>query len=165
MSGFIGGDDFRSLMRHIPSPVMVLTYENESGPRGVTIGSFASVSLDPPLISFNLMRSGSSSEDIQGVSCFAIHVLRNDQSRLSEHFAQPDLSSGVQFKDIDYIYSSEGVPVMDDCLAFMICELFDIVTAGDHSLVLGKVLRADVVTPSKPLLYFQRSYHEVGDSM
>ena len=165
MSGFIGGDDFRSLMRHIPSPVMVLTFESQAGPRGVTIGSFASVSLDPPLVSFNLMSSGSSAEDIQGVSFFAIHVLRNDQADMSEHFAQPDLSSETQFKKVGYVYSSENVPVIDDCLAYMICELHDIVTAGDHSLILGTVLRAEVISSSKPLLYFQRSYHEIGDSM
>ena len=165
MSGYIGGEDFRSIMRHVPSPVMVLTYESQDGPRGVTIGSFASVSLDPPLISFNLMKGGSSAEDIQRVSGFAIHILRNDQAKLSEHFAQPDLPSGIQFKDVNVEYSEEHVPIISDCLAVMVCNLHDIISAGDHALILGTVIRANVITPSKPLLYFQRSYHELGDSM
>ena len=165
MSGYIGGDDLRSLMRHVPSPVMVLTYESQNGPRGVTIGSFASVSLEPPLISFNLMKSGSCAQDIQQVSYFAVHVLRSDQAKISEHFAKPDLSSVVQFQSVDYTYSVEHIPVLDNCLAVMICGLYDVISAGDHSLVLGKVERANVINPSNPLLYFQRSYHEVGDTI
>ena len=163
MTGYIGSDDFRSLMRHVPSPVMVLTYESQDGPRGVTIGSFASVSLDPPLVSFNLMKDGSSADDIQQVSYFAIHILRNDQAEMSEHFAQPDLPSDEQFGDVNYKYSEENVPVIGDCLAVMICSLYDIISAGDHSLILGKVNRAKEINPTKPLLYFQRSYREVGD--
>lgn len=163
MTGYIGGEDFRSLMRHVPSPVMILTYESQEGPRGVTIGSFASVSLEPPLVSFNLMKDGSSADDIQQVSCFAIHILRNDQSKVSEHFAQPDLPSRTQFENVIYEYSKENVPIIEDCLAVMVCSLYDIISAGDHSLILGKVNRAKIINPAKPLLYFQRSYHEVGD--
>ena len=163
MTGYIGGEDFRRWMRHVPSPVMVLTYESQDGPRGVTIGSFASVSLKPPLISFNLMKDGSSADDMQQLPYFAIHILRNDQAKISEHFAQPDIASHEQFESMNYEYSKENVPVLKDCLAVMVCSLHDIISAGDHSLILGKVIHANVINPAKPLLYFQRSYHEVGD--
>lgn len=165
MSGNIGGDEFRGLMRHVPSPVMVLTYNFAGSPRGVTIGSFASVSLKPPLVSFNLMNDGSSAEDIHNVSHFAIHVLRHDQVNLSEQFARSDLSSQKKFDGLDYQDSSLNVPLISNCLAVMECKLYDIISAGDHSLVLGEVLKAEVVSPSSPLLYFQRSYYEVGNSV
>ena len=165
MSGYLGGDDFRRVMRHVPSPVMVLTFTTSNGPHGVTIGSFASVSLKPPLVSFNLMNEGSSAESIRDASHFAIHVLRNDQVSISEWFAKPDVPNSMQFESIDYGYAPEGVPILDDCLATLVCKQYDLMTAGDHTVILGEVLRADVLNPSKPLLYFQRSYHEIGDSL
>ena len=155
------GQAFRQVMRHVPSPVAVLTYTGDDGPRGVTIGSFTSLSLSPPLVSFNLMQ-GKTSEDLIKRTYFGIHILRGDQGALSDHFALPDLSSAAQFGSINYSNTPEGVPALTNCLACLICSIYDAISAGDHSLILGNVLQATLVDPSNPLIYCQRAYHEIS---
>ena len=154
------GQELRLVMRNVPSPVAILTFAGKDGPRGVTIGSFTSLSLDPPLISFNLME-GRTAEDLLRGHYFGIHVLRNDQGALSDHFALPDLSSNAQFEGVEYSMTPEGVPELSDCMAILVCRVYDAISAGDHSLILGNVLRASLLSSANPLLYFQRAYHEI----
>ena len=157
------GTDLRKLMRHVPSPVTVLTFAGEDGPRGVTIGSFTSVSLDPPLISFNLMNGGQTYSSLSKAAGFAIHILKEDQVHISERFATPNLSSNAQYENIDYDLSQERIPIIKNSIALLICEVFDGLTAGDHTLVIGRVNRSEIIEPGVPLLYYQQTYYNVGD--
>ncbi len=163
MAEQISGDDLRRLMRHVPSPVTVLTYSGKDGKRGVTIGSFTSVSLSPPLVSFNIMKGSSTySELVNPLTRFAIHLLQGNQSHVSERFAIPDLTSEAQFEHISFDLSPEGLPIIKDCIAVLVCAVYDTIVAGDHSIVIGEVLRAISQNEGRPLLYFQRAYHEIG---
>lgn len=159
----VDGQNLRRVMRHIPAPVAVLTYSTEQELRGVTIGSFTSLSLDPPLISFNLME-GKTANDFLHVEYFGIHVLKNDQAMLSEHFAIPDMRGEDQFGQVDYYLSPEGVPVLEDCVSLLICSVYEVLKTGDHSLILGKVVRADLIEPANPLLYYQQAYFKICET-
>ena len=161
----IAEGDFREVMRRIPSPVMVLTFMSDGEPRGVTIGSFTSLSLNPPLISFNLMSGSTTTKEFKFVEDFAIHVLSDEQADLSNHFATPELSSGAQFNSIRYTCPLESVPVLEDVALVMICKVYELVTAGDHIIVIGELTRADISDSPNPLLYFKRAYHKVGSTL
>ena len=156
------GQELRRVMRNIPSPVAVLTFASADGPRGVTIGSFTSLSLDPPLVSFNLM-DGRTAEEFLKAQYFGIHVLNNIQSELSDHFARPDLTSEEQFKEVEIEATNEGVPSLTTCMAVLICRKYEVLNAGDHILILGEVLRSKLNNEVNPLLYYQRSYHEIRE--
>lgn len=159
------GEDLRSVMRHVPSPVTVVTLMSQNGPRGVTIGSFTSVSLDPPLISFNIMHNSVAHDVLLEAEAFAVNILRDDQSALGERFAEPALSSLEQFKGIGYNLNEAGIPILFDSLAVILCEPFKAVEAGDHSLLIGSVIEADVVSDGKPLLYYWHAYRMVGETV
>ncbi|MDZ4699562.1 MAG: flavin reductase family protein [Rhodothermales bacterium] len=162
MNSPIDSRALRAVMRHVPSPVTVVTLAGADGPRGVTIGSFASVSLDPPLVSFNVGIESSIHPHVAAADRFAIHVLHAGQVDVSRHFAQPDLASRSQFVDIAHT-DFDGLPVLSDALAVLICRRYAVYPAGDHSLVLAEVEAIlDPALDALPLLYYRQSYRIPG---
>ena len=165
MSDNIDGERLRKAMRLVPSPVTVVTTGDANGPRGITIGSFNSVSLDPPLISFNLNREAQMYPVAVAASRFAVHLLGDDQAFLSNHFAIPDLSSEEQFAGMVYRDDDYGVPILEDVLVVFHCTLFAVYEAGDHSIFVGEVVGIEEGKRGKPLLYYDRTYRSVGDEL
>ncbi|GAB5521207.1 MAG: flavin reductase family protein [Rhodothermales bacterium] len=162
----VSPDALRVVMRSVPSPVTVVTATTGDEVRGMTIGSFTSVSLEPPLISFNVQRIARMSAVLEGASHFSVHILGVDQASLSNHFAIPDVDGIAQFANVLHRVDEHGVPILDDALARLDCVPFAIHPAGDHILMLGEVTH--VVEPTegeKPLLYFDRAYRKIGSSL
>ena len=157
------GEALRYLMRHVPSPVTVVTCHTDEGARGVTIGSFTSVSLEPPLVCFNVMEGGTSHSDLISADRFAIHILRDDQAAISNQFATKGYTSEQQFNDVPYHLDENNLPILEGALGVLVCERYDVMKAGDHSLILGMVVGTTVNDSGNPLLYYQRSYHSVGE--
>ncbi len=156
------GEELRAVMRHVPSPVTILAFPGPDGPRGITIGSFTSVSLDPPLVSFNIMLESSMHDVLLETQHYAIHVLREDQVTLSERFAIPNISSAEQFDGVAHRIGNDEIPIIDGILASLKCRSHTVVPAGDHSLFIGEVLEINEAASGKPLLYYQQSYRKVG---
>ena len=86
MSEMLIGEHLKGVMRHVPSPVVIVTFVSPNGGKGITIGSFTSVSLEPALISFNVMHSSTVHDAFVNCKRFAVHILRDDQIALSERF-------------------------------------------------------------------------------
>ena len=149
-------------MRQVPSPVTVVTVAGSEEMRGITIGSFTSVSLDPPLISFNVALDAQMHDLITQVDRFVVHVLSDEQAHLSNHFAIPDRRGAEQFADVSYRLNTHGIPILDDVLAVFHCILFAVHPAGDHSLVVGEVIEIEDGIAGRPLLYYNRAYRAVG---
>ncbi len=152
-------------MRHVPAVVTVVTLADSSGLKGITIGSFVSLSLDPPLICFNVNRSASIHDRIASAERFIVHVLREDQSNLSDSFATADLTGEEQFEDLDYETDEYGTPVLNDALVTFHCRRFAVHPGGDHSIVVGNVYRIEEGRPGRPVVYHQRAYHGVGEKV
>ena len=91
------GEAFRSAMRRVPAVVTIVTAARGEEIRGITIGSFTSVALEPPLISFNVGKEARMHGVITTASHFAVHLISQQQTHLCEHFATPDLTSAEQF--------------------------------------------------------------------
>lgn len=165
MAQRVDGEGLRRMMRHVPSPVTVVTAAAADGPRGITIGSFASTSLRPPLISFNVSLDAQIYDALTTEGTFAVHVLSEDQAHLADHFATPDLSSEEQFEGIAYRTDAVGTPVLLDTLSVMFCDLQAVHAAGDHSIVVGRVEKIEDGAGGKPILYFDRTYRRIGDEV
>jgi len=157
----ITGDDLRNAMRHVPSAVTIVTVGGRE-PRGVTIASFSSVSLDPPLVSFNVQKEARVFPLLEHASRYAVHVLPADLVELSDHFADPDLSAAEQFGSVDHSTGEDGLPILGGMLAVLECEHWAVYDAGDHALFVGRVLRIHDGSGEDPVLYFRRSYRSVG---
>ena len=165
MPGMIDGDKLRMMMRRVPSPVTVVTAAGPDEIRGMTVGSFTSVSLDPPLISFNVALDAQMHDLIVHVEHFAVHLLSDAQVDLSNNFALPDRSGAEQFASISYRRDAHGTPILEETLAVFYCTHYAVHPAGDHSLLVGRVIDIAAGVEAMPLVYFDRSYRHLSDKI
>lgn len=154
----INGQDLRAGMRHVPTAVTVVTTASKGRTRGATIGSFCSVSLDPPLVCFNISKDAQFHEVVVDAERLAVHVLRDDQAHLSNFFANKDRSSEEQLADTPHLIDEHGVPVLEDALAIFRCSVKSITEAGDSVVVLAQVEHVSVSEEGRPLVFFNRGY-------
>jgi flavin reductase (DIM6/NTAB) family NADH-FMN oxidoreductase RutF len=161
----VTGTELRHAMRRLPSPVTIVTASVGEKIRGITIGSFASVSLEPALVSLNLSVETPMLPLVERSSRFVVHVLREDQAHLSELFAVPDRTGEEQFAEVAFHRDETGLPVLEGVLARLYCSVDALHPAGDHVLVIGRVDQVEELSAGHPLVYFNRGYHSVGDEV
>ena len=162
--GAIDGRAFRRVLGHYPTGVAVVTAACPGGPEGMTIGSFTSVSLDPPLVSFCPGHDSDSWERMHDVGSFCVNVLGDDQADLSATFAS---NAEDRFEGVSTRVEATGSPVIDGCVAWIDCNVEAVHTAGDHDIVVGRVVAlgtADGSTASAagPLIFFKGGYRGVA---
>lgn len=153
--GFDAGT-FRKVLGHYPTGVCVITAVDPEGGRvGLSIGSFTSVSLEPPLVAFFPARTSSTWPRIERAGRFCVNVLAADQEAVCRVFAtgKPD-----KFEGISHRLSDNGSPLLDGVVAWIDCTLEAVHEAGDHFIVVGRVRSLDVVRPERPLLFYRGSY-------
>ena len=148
---------FRDVLGHFPTGVAVVTTLNSDGqPIGMAVGSFTSVSLDPPLVAFLPDRRSSTFPVIRDAGRFCVNVLAGGQEDICRTFATrgADRFGAVGWRPAPHT----GSPVLDGVVAWIDCEVGDVHEGGDHYIVIGKVLALEVETPTIPLLFFQGGY-------
>ncbi|MGB3542653.1 flavin reductase family protein [Rubrivirga sp.] len=157
------GEALRYALRDLPSPVAVVTTD-PGEPRGATIGSFASVSLDPALVSFNVTHGSSLHQALSQGRGWAVHLLASTQADVAEHFARPDLEGDRQLEPFAHV-RGDGPPLLRGALSILLCEPHARFEAGDHTVFVGRV--TDVVDGSgvDPLLYYRQSYRAIGETV
>ena len=134
-------DALRTVMRVVPQPVTVVTSVHGGEAVGAVIGSFTSVSLDPPLFSFNLQHGSALREAIEAGAPFAVHILGADQADLAARFARPGVPQAERF-DGPPDRDPDGVPVLP-ALARLRGRCHARVIAGDHLLVIADVIAVE----------------------
>ncbi len=152
--------EFRRVLGHYPTGVTVVTAATGGTPVGLAIGSFGSVSLDPPLVMFCPGKSSNSWPAIQSSGSFCVNVLAEDQAEVSSLFAgrAPD-----KFADVAWSTRATGSPVIEGCLAWIDCTIETTHEAGDHWIVVGRVADLGVSRPEAgPLIFFKGGYGAVG---
>lgn len=142
--------DFRDALGRFVTGVTLVTTRAPSGPLGMTVNSFASVSLDPPLVLWSPARKSSRFPAFEAASHFAIHVLAEDQRDLAEHFAR----SGAPFPDLPFEEGLGGTPLFAGAVARFECRHAAGHDGGDHLIVVGEVLR--LTMNDRPPLVFHR---------
>jgi 3-hydroxy-9,10-secoandrosta-1,3,5(10)-triene-9,17-dione monooxygenase reductase component len=152
----IDGATFRRVLSHYPTGVCVVTaIEPDGNPAAMVVGSFTSVSLDPPLVAFFPDRSSTSWPRIERAGKFCVNVLASNQKDLCSRFAA---RGADKFAGLEYELSHRGSPVLGDVVAWIDCTLEAIHEAGDHLIVLGRVLELDIARADRPLLFFRGKY-------
>ena len=152
--------DFRHAMGSFATGVCVLSATREDGAAiGMTVNSFSSVSLDPPLILVCLGADAPRSQAIIGAERFAISVLGQNQEALSNHFAKP--SEGLA-PDGDWTGGANGAPLINGAAATIECDLDTTHKSGDHLIVIGRVTCVAIDAERPPLLYFRGGYRQLS---
>ncbi|PBC53111.1 oxidoreductase [Rhodococcus sp. ACS1] len=145
----------RDCLGNFTTGVTVVTSRTPAGdPHGATVNSFTSVSLTPPLVLVSMGTKSKAAAHLPGQP-FAVNVLRREQQSVGLHFA------GVPDANADFTWHGAGTPVLADCLATIECAPHDIVSAGDHVLVIGRVERC-TVNEGQPLLFYRGDFHHLG---
>ncbi|WP_078959895.1 flavin reductase family protein [Streptomyces sp. NRRL B-24085] len=169
----VSNDEFRAAMSRLAAGVVLVTaFEpplDAEGPKGEDVGmtatAFLSVSLDPPLVLVSL-RTGSRMDDLLDEQpLWAVSVLSESQRHIAGRFAMKGrISDRLLFEDIPYVRgSATGAVLVGGALATLECRTEQRVEAGDHTLVIGRVLTADVPSAEGgPLTYFRGRYRQLG---
>lgn len=152
---------FRRVLGHYPTGVCIVTAQGRDGqPVGMSVGSFTSVSLDPPLVAFFPDRRSSSWPRIEAAGRFCVNILGSDQLDLCARFAQ---RGADKFAGVSHRASANGSPILDGVVAWIDCDLHAVHEAGDHYITLGAVRGLEVESPGRPLLFFQGAYGEFSE--
>lgn len=147
---------FRNVLGQYPTGVSVITTTEADGTRaGFVVGTFTSISLNPPLVGFMPDKGSSSWPKIQAAGKFCVNILSADQEHLCRQFAS---KNGDRFAGVAVRESGLGNPILEDAVAWIDCELDTVVEAGDHYIVMGAVKDLDIESGSLPLLFFQGGY-------
>jgi len=144
---------FRHALGAFGTGVTVVTVATPEGPVGITANSFASVSLDPPLVLWSPAKSSRRFNMFHGTLNFAIHVLGADQRDVAAGFTR----SADGFDGLEWSPSAEGVPLISGCLARLECALHATHDGGDHKIIVGRVLRV-ATQDGAPLIFHGGRY-------
>jgi flavin reductase (DIM6/NTAB) family NADH-FMN oxidoreductase RutF len=155
----IDPDSFRSVLGRFASGITVVTTRDAEGRDvGMTVSAFASVSLEPPMISVCIERRASMFHALCGAATFGVSILASDQEALSRRFSV--MESSHRFDGIGYERGESGVVLLDEALAHIECRRVAQHAAGDHTIFIGEVERADA-RDARPLLYYRGGYAQL----
>lgn len=147
---------FRDVLGHYPTGVVAVTGVDDDGaPLAMVVGTFNSVSLEPPLVSFMPMKTSGTYETLRRSTSLCINVLAHDQQLETRILAQRDPE---KFSKVAWSMSRHGVPMLDGAVALIHCGIAQEIDAGDHYIVLCDVRDVEVTRPVTPLLFFQGGY-------
>jgi 3-hydroxy-9,10-secoandrosta-1,3,5(10)-triene-9,17-dione monooxygenase reductase component len=145
---------FREVLGHFATGVTIVTAMEAGGPVGFTCQTFTSLSLDPPLVALAPGKSSTSWPRIAAAGTFCVNILADDQEALGRDFA---VSGGDKFVGVGWRPAANGAPLLNGALAWVECELELVHDAGDHELVVGKVLGMGV-NRGRPLVYYRGGF-------
>ncbi|MEX5271888.1 flavin reductase family protein [Kocuria sabuli] len=151
---------FRSTVGHYASGITIITGHDDQGPIGFTCQSFYSVSVDPPLVSFSVMKTSTTYPRIRDTGTFTVNILSREQEAVSNQFARRGTD---KWAHIQWSRTEQGNPILDRSLAWLDCTIWAEHDAGDHLIVLGCVIELGTSPGERPdpLLYFQGRYRSL----
>ena len=153
MTASVESARFRDVLGRVPTSVVVVTGTDSDGaPRGMTIGSFVSVSLDPPLVGFFIGTGSRSWEAIEPSGRFCVNVLAAGQDETCWHFAK---EGDDKFAGLGWSASGLGNPAIDGCAARIDCTIESVSPAGDHFFVLGRVQDLSSTGVDSAMVFFR----------
>ncbi|HET7397559.1 MAG TPA: flavin reductase family protein [Intrasporangium sp.] len=145
--------ELRRVLGHFATGVTIVTgLAPDGAPVGFACQSFASVSLDPPLVLFCASRSGRSWPLLRDTGRFCVHVLRHEQRELCDRFGSP---TGRRYDGLDWELSPHGAPSLPGVLMRVHGEVAQVHEAGDHDVVIGRVLGLEDGEPGRPMLFYR----------
>jgi 3-hydroxy-9,10-secoandrosta-1,3,5(10)-triene-9,17-dione monooxygenase reductase component len=146
---------YRTVLGHFATGVALITAMDGDEPVGMACNSFTSVSLDPPLVLFCAAKDSSTWPRLQGAGYFAANILGEDDEELCRLFATKGAN---RFQHLAWSQYRTGAPVIHDAIAFVDCATEAEHDAGDHIIVVGRVVELGYASEGKPLLFYRGGY-------
>jgi flavin reductase (DIM6/NTAB) family NADH-FMN oxidoreductase RutF len=154
----IDSDTFRAALGRFSCGITILTARDQKGrDHGMTVSAFCSVSLEPPLVLVSVGHDASMHGLMMRAESVGISVLSSVQEPLSRRFADPESD---RFDGVGYARGEKGVALLDDALVHLECDVIDRHEAGDHTIIICAVERAEAFD-GRPLLYYRGGYAQL----
>ncbi|MFC0239479.1 flavin reductase family protein [Rhodopseudomonas telluris] len=155
-----GVREFRSALSQFATGVAVITARGEAGvPIGMTMSSFNSVSLDPPLVLFSVDRRALSLPAMQAAEGYAVNILSRSQEALSNQFAK---AATDKWSDVAHSLGHAEAPLLAGALAHFECAPYAQYDGGDHVIFVGRVVRFGARDDEEPLVFFRGKYQSLS---
>jgi flavin reductase (DIM6/NTAB) family NADH-FMN oxidoreductase RutF len=152
------GHAFRQAAGRFASGVTVVTTRVSEGAYGVTVSSFASLSLNPLLVTVSINRSSPLLDYVRSAGAFAVSVLSSDQQQVADYFAARGRTpEPAGFAKVPTTARQTSAPIIDGCLSWFDCTVEDVLRGGDHEILVGRVVAAGGRT-GEPLVYWSGGY-------
>ena len=151
-------------MRYWATGVTVVSAAHEGEQHGMTVNSFTSISLSPPLVMVSLRRSTRTHDLVQRAGAYGVTLLQQDQQAISDCFAGRDTEIKDRFQGLETFTLDSDSPLIEGGLAFLDCRVVETYQAGTHTLFIAEVMAVKNGTPDEdgnPLLYFNRDYRHL----
>ena len=153
---------YREVIGSFATGVAIVTAHSEDGPAGLTTNAVSSLSLDPLLLLVCFDNGSRTLPIVQEAGRFAVNVLREGQEDLARVFASKRVAE-EKFEAVTHTIA-HGVPVLDDALAWIACDLDALHPAGDHTIGIGRVTHISAEEDADPLLFFRGRFGRLGDA-
>jgi flavin reductase (DIM6/NTAB) family NADH-FMN oxidoreductase RutF len=150
-------------MRQWTTGISLVTSQDDGRPHGMTVTSFTSVSLTPPMILVSIERTTRTHRMLLARRTFAVSLLAADQRDLADRFAGRVADSDDRFAGIAFHTVASGSPIPEGSLAYLDCRLAAAHGAGTHTLFLGEVIDGGLLRQAPPLIYFDRDYRRLAE--
>ncbi|MEC3957292.1 flavin reductase family protein [Nocardia sp. CDC153] len=160
LSPAIDATAFKTVLGRFASGVTVITALDEGEPVGFACQSFASLSIDPPLVSFFPARTSSTWPRIRAAGRFCVNILADHQDAICRQLGRPGPG---KFAGIEWTASANGSPLLAGAMASIDCELHDEVDGGDHTIVIGRVTGLTEHSEARPLLFYRAAFNRLAD--
>ena len=154
----LDSEQLRAAMRAWTSGVTIVTAAYEGEQHGMTVSSFTSISLDPPLIAISLQTISRTHDLVRRARTFGVTILASDQQRVSELFASGPASTGDRLEGVQTETLMTGAPFIKGGLAYLDCRITQTIPAGKNTLFIGEVVAVRGDDHQSPLIYHDRNY-------
>lgn len=155
------GDELRNVMRRWASGVAIVAAQSDGLRHGMTVSSFTSVSLAPPLVVISLENHSTTQGLVNASRAFSVNILDEGEADLAQRFAGGIPDAQDRFAGVEAEAGASGSPILSGGLAYLDCRMIAAHPAGTHTLYIGEVIAAGVRLDGRPLLYFQRDYRRL----
>jgi len=147
----------KQAMRAYPQGVTVATTDGPSGATGMTVSSFTSVSLEPPLVLISIAKGSAMHDLFREAKAYAINFLADDQKSVSDRFAGRT-SARDRFEGLRFTKGVTGSPIIEGARVAIECKAWKVYEGGDHSILVGEVVSARTLNSKRPLVYYSQQY-------
>ena len=144
-------------MRIYPQAVAVATTDSPDGPKGITVSSFTSVSLEPPLVLISIAKGSALHALFSAAKAYAVSFLADDQKSVSDRFAGRTQVK-ERFEGVGFTKGVTGSPIIAGARAAIECRAWRSYDGGDHSILVGEVVAARVFNSKRPLVFYTQQY-------
>lgn len=150
--------EFRSIIGHFGTGVTVITTAANGDLQGMTANAVTSLSLDPTMILICVEKNTHTHGVLDRGGVFAVNILADHQEEISRLFARRSEPEHGTLRGVPFVTGVTGAPLLEDCLAYLECRVAERLEGGDHSIFIGEVVAASVVTETEPLIFYRGKY-------